>query len=362
MWAEGYRTASKHEISILSLKGRHWKWRMHGAAVTLAREFIEKMHCPDLIVATDMLDLATFLGLTRKETAHIPVALYFHENQLTYPRSAKDTDDKMGRDAHYAFLNFTSALSADKVFFNSWYHHDSFLSELPEFLKKYPDHNELDAVEAIRVKSKVLHLGMDLKVLKLDDLPTENSKEAPAVILWNHRWEYDKNPEAFFNALFELKERDVAFSLVVLGESYSRTPSIFDLAKDRLADRILHWGFCESRNEYAKWLYRSDIIPVTSNQDFFGGSVVEAIFCNTIPLVPDRLAFKEHIPESEHDRFVYGKEEDLADRIQMMCEQVAELRTYDTRIWVEKYDWEIMSEEYDRQFSMLVNNGCIKLY
>jgi hypothetical protein len=34
-WASGFATHSRHFVSTLTLPGRFWKWRMHGAAVTL---------------------------------------------------------------------------------------------------------------------------------------------------------------------------------------------------------------------------------------------------------------------------------------------------------------------------------------
>ena len=64
-WADGYKKYSRHEIKILSMKGQFWKWRMHGGAVTLADEFNKLEWQPDLILTTDMLDLSTFLALTR---------------------------------------------------------------------------------------------------------------------------------------------------------------------------------------------------------------------------------------------------------------------------------------------------------
>ena len=42
------------------MKGQFWKWRMHGGAVTLAKQFKNKNYKPDLILSTDMLDLSTF--------------------------------------------------------------------------------------------------------------------------------------------------------------------------------------------------------------------------------------------------------------------------------------------------------------
>ena len=63
-WAAGYQKHSRHDVEILALAGANWKWRMHGGAVTLARRFMESSLAPDVIVATDMLDLTTFQALT----------------------------------------------------------------------------------------------------------------------------------------------------------------------------------------------------------------------------------------------------------------------------------------------------------
>ena len=84
-WTDGYAGHSRHQVEKLTLPGRFWKWRMHGAAVTLARRFLRSQLQPNLILASSMLDVTTFLALTRRRTARVPVALYFHENQLTYP-------------------------------------------------------------------------------------------------------------------------------------------------------------------------------------------------------------------------------------------------------------------------------------
>ena len=138
-WAEGYKRHSSHEIKILSIKGQFWKWRMHGGAITLAKMFDAMDWLPDLILATDMLDLNTFLSLTRNKSNGIPTAIYFHENQLSYPWSPDDRDIKNKRDSHYGFINYSSALAADKVFFNSKFHMKSFLNSLSPFLKKFPD-------------------------------------------------------------------------------------------------------------------------------------------------------------------------------------------------------------------------------
>lgn len=347
-WAKGFQEHSSHDVRILQMPDKHWKWRMHGGAVTLARLFMESEEQPDLILATDMLDVSTFLALTRSRTSGIPVYTYFHENQLTYPWSEQDTATKQGRDRHYMFLNFTSALASDKVLFNSQYHLNSFLEAMPGFLERFPDHQNLECVSQIEDKSEVLPLGMDLGTL---DIEPEERPDPPhrAVILWNHRWEHDKNPEAFFRALFRIKDNGWEFKLIVVGERFTRVPAIFDEARERLKNEIIHWGYAPSRAEYARLLWTSDILPVTSEQDFFGGSVVEAMYCNVKPLLPKRLAYSEHVPEALHSVFFYDDDE-LVSRVQRWIKDVSLLRNQQTRSFVERYDWKRMITAYEDTF------------
>ncbi len=350
-WAREYAEHSSHEVDILGLEGRHWKWRMHGGAVTLARRFLEEGHAPDLILATDMLDLTTFLALTKEKTAGTPVAIYFHENQLSYPWSGDDPDPGLGRDVHYGFINYTSALAADAVLFNSAYHPESFLSELSGFLDAFPDYNESDLVDRIRKRSSVLPLGVDLAAL--DSYRIAGGENALPLILWNHRWEYDKNPEDFFKALFILADEGLKFEVAVLGESFSKYPPVFDEAKKRLGERIVQFGYAKDFAEYAGWLWRADILPVTSNHDFFGASTVQAIHCRCAPLLPDRLAFQEHLPKDLKDGFLYIGTEDLIVRLKRCIGEHPKPVDPALREFVVQYDWKNMSKIYDEKFALM---------
>ena len=350
-WASGYQKHSGHNIHILSMKGQFWKWRMHGGAVTLAREFLASEFIPDLLLSTDMLDLATFLALSREKNAHIPVALYFHENQLTYPWSPDDRDIKYKRDKHYGFINYTSALAADAVVFNSRYNMDSFLTELRRFLKHFPDYNEPGNVDKIATKSSVLHLGLDLS--RFDPYRTEETAGVP-VILWNHRWEFDKNPGEFFRALTILAGEGLDFQVVVLGENFSLKPDEFDRARQQLGRRILQFGYAKDFADYARWLWRADIIPVTSLHDFFGASVMEAVYCHCYPLLPKRLAYPELIPEEFHPLYFYNDFEDLVERLRKAIVNIDQTRNHNLQNVAEKFKWENMAENYDEQMAAAV--------
>lgn len=337
------------------MSGHHWKWRMHGGAVTLARQFMESDLQPDVILATDMLDLNLFLSLTRKRTANIPTILYFHENQLIYPWSPTDKDKGKARDGHYSFINYTSALAADHVVFNSAYHQNVFIDALPGFLSAFPDHNETGTIEGLKKKCSTLPLPLDLKGLQA--LKPELIEKPPrAVILWNHRWEYDKDPDTFFNILMRLQEHGVDFRLIVLGERYDRTPEIFKIAEEALKDKILHMGYVDSKAEYAHWLYHADILPVTSKHDFFGISVVEAMACDVKPLLPNSLAYPEHIPEAYKASFFYTNATDLEKKLQRRIFDVKVLRGQKVAHFVQQYDTTEVIKKYDSLFEAAVSN------
>lgn len=348
-WANEFKEHSRHSVELLTLPGRHWKWRMEGAAIELAQRFNERTDKTDLILCSDMLNLSLFNSLIREKD--IPVVLYMHENQLTYPWSPQDRDVSNKRDFHYSFINYTSCLVANEVWFNSGFHLNSFLEELPRFLNMFPDFQGKKNMESIREKSTVIPIGIDCQELESKRLEITN--EVP-VIIWNHRWEFDKNPELFFRTLEDLKQEGRKFQLVVLGERTEMYPEIFDQIKSTFSHELLHWGYCEDRIEYLNWLWRSDIIPVTSNQDFFGISAVEGIYCHCIPLLPNRLAFPEHLADEFHENYLYHSDKDLKDKLsKLILEHPSDSPNFSQKI--KSYNWTSIAELMDVRFEGLID-------
>ncbi|MFK7923633.1 MAG: DUF3524 domain-containing protein [Bacteroidia bacterium] len=346
LWADGFQQNSQHEVQILHLPARHWKWRMHGGAIQLSRQWKEMNFEPDVILVTDMLDLNLFLSLSRSWHKSVPIVLYMHENQLTYPWSPEDEDVPQRRDRHYGFINYASALGADEIWFNSAYHKRSFIEALPHFLRVFPDYREPTTIQEIQRKSKVLEVG----IIPPPFAPSPKNKHQLPTLVWNHRWEYDKGPEPFFETLFELADQGIGFELIVLGEAYGRKPEIFAKAKERLGERILHWGFAESRTDYWDYLQRADIAPTTAWHDFFGISVVEAMAAGCYPLLPNRLAYPEHVPA----HCLY-EEDSFGERLADLIKRIDWVREQQPQEWAEKYHWQEMAPKYDRRLAMIAN-------
>ena len=159
--------------------------------------------------------------------------------------------------------------------------------------KEIPDTDIGGSLAAIESKSQVLHPA----IVALTAPRQKKPKDAPPVVLWNHRWEHDKNPDEFFRALIQLKKAGVLFQLIVAGQSFPTTPPIFDEARLELAEQIIHWGHAENRDEYELLLAQSDIVVSTAHHEFFGLAVLEAAMAGAIPLVPDHLSYPELYPD-----------------------------------------------------------------
>lgn len=351
-WAQGYAAHSRHDVTLLALPARFWKWRMQGGPVTLAEQARDLPFRPELILASDMLNLPAFLGLTRDILADIPTALYCHENQLTYPFPPGEK-----RDLTYGTINWLSMLAADRVYFNSAYHRDAWFEELPRLLKHFPDHTHVHRIAEARDKSEVLPVGCDLH--RFDPLPDSRSSTTdPPLILWNQRWEYDKDPGTFFRALHALAGEGIGFRVALAGKSHRQSAPEFEAARERLAERVVHFGHADEPR-YAALLREADVVVSTAIHEFFGVSIVEAIYCGCFPVLPARLTYPELLPETHHEMCLYGDFKGLLERLRRALANPEEARAAagELRPAVARFDWSEMAVRYDGAFSALAVTG-----
>lgn len=315
---EGWRAHSRHEMSILELPGRHWKWRMRHGAWTLAekaRALVASGQRFDAVAATDMLDLPTWRAFAPAALGSLPTVIYFHENQLCYPSPTPDP-----RDLHFGFTNLMSAALADEAWFNSEWHQNEFYDASAELLARVPDHAPTSALERARSRSAVLYPGFALSDTGRDEAARAGQT---CHLLWAARWERDKAPEDFFAALRELVRRNVEFRVSVIGRSAETEPPLFTDARRELGDRVVDWGWQERRAAYERVLRDADIVVSTARHEFFGIAMVEAVAAGAFPLLPERLAYPEvfeSFPRAGLDPGTHdGTVEHLVSRLEELC-------------------------------------------
>src|SRR6185436_16621184 len=175
----------------------------------------------------------------------------------------------------------------------SRFQQEEFFERLPGFLGMMPEFQPRWVIEAIRSRASVLHPGIDFGPAG----PCASRAEGPPLVIWNHRWEFDKNPAAFFAALDAALGRGHDFRLALLGENFQVVPKEFEAARARYGDRIVQYGHVEDRAAYLDWLKRGEIVISTATQENFGMAVVEAMAFGCLPLLPRRLAYPEIVPD-----------------------------------------------------------------
>lgn len=323
--------------TLLSLPGRHFPWRIRGNPISwMMTEHEALSEHYDVVVATSMVDLSTLIGLyPHLGQAHKVV--YFHENQFAYPLA-----EGQQRRAEPLMVGLYAALTADRVIFNTTYNRDTFLQGAGDFLKRMPERVDRSIVQRIEQASIVMPVP-------LTSLPSqtinEESLRQPNLIVWNHRWEYDKNPEDFFAACRQLKSDGVAFQLAVLGQSFRNEPTVFSEAKRDLDEDILYWGY-QDRAEYYRILQQASIVVSTAWHEFQGLAVMEAAQSGCVPLVPDRLCY----PELYDRPYRYGHSaEDLTSVLtEWLCNPSRRPSSCTTTDW----QWSSWVDAYRRQVMM----------
>ena len=288
------------ESTVLTMPARHWKWRMRGAVSWLAeahgadlRRGADGAPGYDVLFASSFLSLAELVGLFPHLGA-VPRVLYFHENQLAYPVRGEPQE----RDRHYGFTQMLAAQAATRCVFNSGFNRDSFLDLGAAWFEQMPDARPRTWRRAIAARSTVLGLPMDLPVVDDGNFTGAVSERAAGpLLLWNHRWEHDKNPAALFAALRHLRAAGQPFRLALCGEQFRTSPPEFAAAREEFAEVIEQWGFVSDRCAYHSLLQRTDLAISTAVHEFFGLAMLEATWCGARPLVPDRLAYRELFPE-----------------------------------------------------------------
>ena len=349
----GLQEHSSHNIIPINLSYKGWKWRMHGDSVALAGMAKEVEEEIDLLFISSMTNLPAFLALTNPRFSKVPKIMYMHENQFTQPMPEDEE-----RDLTYCYINYLSMLAADRLIFSSNFHKRDFLQALPGFLESHPDDKHYRTIDKIAAKSRVLYPGLNLK--RFDEQPdTRKSNENP-VIVWNQRWQFDRNPAMFFRVLNRLNDIDLKFDLILAGDTQHEKPEEFEKAWERYGRHITHFGYVENKENYSKLLHSGDIVVSTATYEFFCVAIMEAIYCGCHPLVPNSLHYPELIPESLHDPLLhapvlYETEDDLFHHLkELLTGKTKSLPKNSLQNINRHLDWSKRIKDFDKLFDEAV--------
>jgi len=356
-WADGLTRHSRHEVVTVSHPAVAWRWRMRGGALTLAdeaRDAVARCGPPDVVLVSGMVDLAGWLGLTRRFLGDPPIVLYLHENQLLYPVSP---NQRSSTTDEFPLVNWMGMTAADEVWCNSAFQRDGLLDALPALLDRAPDLPHISHLPEVASRCHVVPVGVDLADFATRPVDPVECDPAGPLVLWNQRWDHDKNPGAVLDALIRLVDDGVAFRAAIVGENDRVDPREFTEARDRLGDRVVAWGFQE-RADYVDLLGRADVVVSAAAHEFFGIAVVEAMAAGCVPVLPTRQSYPELVGEWA-DVALYPDGE-LRTRLH---DVLTDLNGWRVRVVgldeaIRRFDWRTVVADYDNRFDGLVAAGA----
>ena len=165
-------------------------------------------------------------------------------------------------------------------------------------------------ISEVERRSDVVPVGVDLA--RIDALPRVR-RERP-LVLWNHRWEYDKGPDRFTDAILQLASDGSVFDVALAGEQFVTDPTGFSDMRAVLGDRVVHYGEADD-DRYLELLRSADVVVSTALQEFFGISITEAVYAGAFPVLPSGLVYPERVPLTHHERCLYDGADDLVAKL-----------------------------------------------
>lgn len=329
------------DYHFMTLPARKWKMRMQLSApwfVQCIKELKEEERKFDVVLCSTFIDAAVFKAMAWTITGwnqNAKIVIYYHENQFAYPNQ-----EEAPNNYQFNSINFNSAVVADSLAFNSKFNKRTFLAGCKKYIKSAADMKLTQCYDELVNKSRVLHLGLNFDAL--DKIQRKESTDKTIKIIWNHRWEHDKNPDEFFDALRALKKRGVRFKLIVLGESFRDIPDCFIQAERDFEENMIHFGFAENRETYRQLLKSADIVVSTAFHEFFGISVIEAVRAGCFPILPQRLSYPELFDKKDY----FYKEGKLDRTLENLIRNYRRLEDVEIKRLTEKYSWPNISGDY----------------
>ena len=154
-----HRALSPRSI-LITLPGSKWPWRARCSALILSdlipsneNSSLRYLFCSSIVNLSELISL-------RRDLRSLKTIVYFHENDLAYP---KQNEQQEQRDFQYGYNQILTALVADVCLFNSFYNLNTFLDKLGPFLNRIPPPkaNTQQIRKTIESKSQVFYYPLE---------------------------------------------------------------------------------------------------------------------------------------------------------------------------------------------------------
>lgn len=292
---------SSHDVDLIYLDRAHWRW----LALTGHRDISRAIRAldydrPDAIICSGPADAVKIAGGLPGDWGRVPLAVYFHESQWTYPDPKLDPRP-------YVVGHLDALEAADAIWFNSAYHLRVFRLGATTNPSLRVRRLAREIIPAIWHKTRVLH-----PPVQVDQVARKCGPADQPVIAWAARWEREKRPDLFVAAILECIDAGLRPRIQLLGIP-AGVESIAGELPEAFRQKVTPESGFPTRADYEAALAESDLWISTAEHEFFGVAAIEAAMLGATPLLPRALAYPETLPSAP--TYQPGDAGDLARKI-----------------------------------------------
>ena len=80
---------------------------------------------------------------------------------------------------------------------------------------------------------------------------------------------------------------------------------------------------------------------------------MEAVYCDTMPLLPRRLTYPELFQANNNPKVFYDDQSDLLKKLTAAIQDISDVGMQNYKSIATNYDWSIMVKVYDEEFNKL---------
>ena len=294
-------------MDLIRLHRAHWRW----LALTGHRDLTSAVselnyRRPDAVVCSGPADLVKIAAGLPSCWGDVPLAVYFHESQWTYPDPELDPRP-------YVTAHLDALERANAVWFNSAYHLRAFHEAATTNPSLRVRRLAREIIPANWHKTRVLH-----PPVLVSHLPGERAACEQPAIAWAARWEREKRPDVFVEAIQMCLAGGLRPRIYLLGIPAGLEGIAGQLPADVRSLLALGSGY-PARGEYEAALARADLWVSTAAHEFFGVAAIEAALLGATPILPRSLAYPETLPSAP--TYAPGDPSDLARVILALAER-----------------------------------------
>jgi hypothetical protein len=334
---------SRHRWTVLKLPARRMERRLAAAAHWFGEQLsLHWVGHVDLLFVSDALNLGDLYRLVPALSGKPSVA-YFHTNFLPAAGAIDESDPDMAAAAAAVIANLSTAAAANELWFNSIYHHKTFLHRATAFLQRHAQTFARSPLSDLAKKTRVMVPPTDLHLAEHANQSHPTGREAKTLFVDTR----DADCQLISDGLQELQLSTDDFKLLTVGPTSG------------LSKRLTIEPIADDESSIMKAMLRSSIAISGRHEPNWDLGMMTALAAGCWPVAPVGGFYSELIPKPLSERCLYeSKPEALAATIQDFWElQLPDGHADQIRNSLRRFNPITASKAMDERFSELAALG-----